>query len=55
MMAKAVATESSMNFIAVKGPELLSQWVGDSEKAVRDLFVYFELRFELRYATSTKI
>ena len=38
MMAKAVATESSMNFIAVKGPELLSQWVGDSEKAVRDLF-----------------
>jgi AAA family ATPase len=38
LMAKAVATESSMNFIAVKGPELLSQWVGDSEKAVRDLF-----------------
>ena len=38
MMAKAVATESSMNFIAVKGPELLSQWVGDSEKAVRNLF-----------------
>ena len=38
MMAKAVATESSMNFIAVKGPELLSQWVGDSEKAIRDLF-----------------
>ena len=39
MMAKAVATESSMNFIAVKGPELLSQWVGDSEKLYA---IYFE-------------
>jgi SpoVK/Ycf46/Vps4 family AAA+-type ATPase len=38
MLAKAVATESSMNFIAVKGPELLSKWVGDSEKALKEVF-----------------
>jgi len=38
MMARAVATESSMNFVAVKGPEIFSKWVGDSEQAIRDLF-----------------
>ena len=38
MMARALATETSLNFIAVKGPELLSKWVGQSEKAIRDLF-----------------
>ena len=38
LMAKAVATESKANFIAVKGPELLSKWVGESEKAVRKIF-----------------
>jgi len=38
LLAKAVATESEMNFIAVKGPELLSKWVGDSEKAIRTTF-----------------
>ena len=38
MMAKCVATESDMSFIAVKGPELLSKWVGDSEKAVQATF-----------------
>ncbi|ABN06799.1 AAA family ATPase, CDC48 subfamily [Methanocorpusculum labreanum Z] len=38
MIAKAVAHESGANFIAVKGPELLSKWVGESEKAVRDIF-----------------
>ena len=37
MMAKAVATESKMNFVAIKGPELFSKWVGESERAVRDL------------------
>jgi SpoVK/Ycf46/Vps4 family AAA+-type ATPase len=37
-MAKALANESSRNFIAVKGPELLSQWVGESEKAIREIF-----------------
>ncbi len=38
MLAKAVATESEANFILVKGPELLSKWVGESEKAVREIF-----------------
>jgi transitional endoplasmic reticulum ATPase len=38
LIAKAVATESGANFIAVKGPELLSKWFGESEKRVRDLF-----------------
>ncbi|KAF5420306.1 MAG: transitional endoplasmic reticulum ATPase [Candidatus Methanocomedens sp.] len=37
-MAKAVATESEVNFISVKGPEFLSKWVGESEKAVREIF-----------------
>ncbi|MEM4366466.1 MAG: CDC48 family AAA ATPase, partial [Candidatus Woesearchaeota archaeon] len=38
LLAKAVATESEANFILVKGPELLSKFVGESEKAVRDVF-----------------
>lgn len=38
LMAKAVATESQANFISVKGPEFLSKWVGESERAVRDIF-----------------
>lgn len=38
LMAKAIATESSMNFLAVRGPELLSKWLGESEKAVQALF-----------------
>lgn len=38
MLAKAVATESQANFISVKGPEVLSKWVGESEKAVREIF-----------------
>ena len=38
MLAKAVANESKSNFILVKGPELLSKWVGESEKAVREVF-----------------
>ena len=38
MLAKAVATESEANFISVKGPELLSKWVGESEKGVREIF-----------------
>ena len=38
LLAKAVATESQANFILVKGPELLSKWVGESEKAVREVF-----------------
>ena len=38
MLAKAVATESEANFISVKGPELMSKWVGESEKGVREIF-----------------
>ncbi|OJI06633.1 VCP-like ATPase [Candidatus Micrarchaeum sp.] len=38
MLAKAVATERESNFISIKGPELLSKYVGESEKAVRELF-----------------
>lgn len=38
LLAKAVATESDANFISVKGPEFLSKWVGESEKAVRETF-----------------
>ena len=38
LLAKAVATESEANFISVKGPELLSKYVGESEKAIREIF-----------------
>ncbi|MFQ6050154.1 MAG: CDC48 family AAA ATPase [Candidatus Hydrothermarchaeota archaeon] len=38
MLAKAIATEAQANFISIKGPELLSKWVGESEKAVREVF-----------------
>ena len=38
MLFKAVATMSESNFISVKGPELLSKWVGESEKGVREIF-----------------
>ena len=38
LLAKAVASESEANFISVKGPELLSKWVGESEQGVREVF-----------------
>jgi len=38
LLAKAVASESEANFISVKGPELLSKWVGESEKGIREVF-----------------
>jgi transitional endoplasmic reticulum ATPase len=38
LIAKAVANESQANFISIKGPEVMSKWVGESEKAVRELF-----------------
>ena len=38
LLAKAVATESEANFISIKGPELISKWIGDSEKGVRKIF-----------------
>ena len=37
LVARALATESGLNFLAVKGPELFSKWVGESEKAVRQV------------------
>jgi len=38
LIARAVANESEANFISVKGPELLSKWVGESEKMIREIF-----------------
>ena len=38
LLAKAVATESQANFLSIKGPEIFSKWVGESEKAIRELF-----------------
>lgn len=38
LLARAVANESEANFISIRGPELLSKWVGESEKAVREIF-----------------
>lgn len=38
LIARALATESGLNFLAVKGPELFSKWVGESERAVRQVF-----------------
>ncbi len=38
LLARAVATESEANFISIKGPQLLSKWVGESEKGVRETF-----------------
>lgn len=38
LLAKAVATESEANFISVKGPEVLSKWVGESERKIREIF-----------------
>jgi transitional endoplasmic reticulum ATPase len=38
LLAKAIATESEANFVSIKGPELLSKWVGESEKGVRETF-----------------
>ncbi len=38
LLAKAVATEGNANFLSIKGPEIFSKWVGESEKAIRELF-----------------
>ncbi|MEM2637571.1 MAG: CDC48 family AAA ATPase [Candidatus Korarchaeota archaeon] len=38
LLAKAVATESEANFIGIRGPEIFSKWVGESEKAIREIF-----------------
>ena len=38
LLAKCIATECSMNFISVKGPEILSMYIGESEKNIREIF-----------------
>ncbi len=38
LLARAVCTESEANFISIKGPEIFSKWVGESEKAIREIF-----------------
>ncbi len=38
LLAKAVATESGLNFISISGPEIFSKWVGESERAIREVF-----------------
>ena len=38
LVARAVATETEANFISIKGPEIFSKWVGESEKAIREIF-----------------
>ncbi|UCC33019.1 MAG: CDC48 family AAA ATPase [Candidatus Bathyarchaeota archaeon] len=38
LLARAVATESEANFVTIKGPEIFSKWVGESEKAIREVF-----------------
>ena len=38
LLAKAVASESGVNFISIKGPSLLSKWIGESEKGIREIF-----------------
>ena len=38
LLAKAIASESGANFISIKGPEILTKWVGESEKKIRDVF-----------------
>jgi len=38
LLAKAIATEAEANFVTIKGPEIYSKWVGESEKAIREVF-----------------
>jgi transitional endoplasmic reticulum ATPase len=38
LLARTICTESEANFISIKGPEIFSKWVGESEKAIRELF-----------------
>jgi AAA family ATPase len=53
MIAKAIATESNLNFIAIKGPELFSKYVGDSEKAMREVFKYNHLNIYIMILNCT--
>jgi transitional endoplasmic reticulum ATPase len=38
LLAKAIANEAKANFISIKGPEMISKWVGESERAIREIF-----------------
>ena len=38
LLAKAIANEAQANFISIKGPEMISKWVGESERAIREIF-----------------
>ena len=38
MLAKAIANEAKANFISIKGPEMISKWVGESERGIREIF-----------------
>ena len=49
LLAKAVAREANMNFMAIKGPELFSKFVGESEKALRNVFEKQVLLFPYLY------
>jgi peroxin-6 len=44
-LAKAVATECSLNFLSVKGPELINMYIGESEKNVREIFQKVRIYF----------
>jgi transitional endoplasmic reticulum ATPase len=50
-MAKAIANEAKTNFISVKGPELLSMWMGESESNVRNLFAKVIIIQQKNYQT----
>ena len=51
LMAKAIANEAKTNFISVKGPELLSMWMGESESNVRNLFAKVIIIQQKNYQT----
>ena len=38
LLAKAIANEAQANFISIKGPEMISKWVGESERGIREIF-----------------
>ena len=66
LIARSLATESNANIIVVRGPEILSKWVGESEKAIREIFrkakasspcvvVFDELRFSCKTKREKKM
>jgi SpoVK/Ycf46/Vps4 family AAA+-type ATPase len=45
LLARAVASQAKLNFLAIKGPELYSKYVGESEKAIAQLFARYGARY----------